>query len=93
MTIVILIRDATEVLRRWKLAEINHAVQSGDEMAERQRLQARHGQIWNTAQLAKEFEILGFMAPYVIVRRKCDGRKGSLEFQHQPRFYFNFVLD
>jgi hypothetical protein len=21
------------------------------------------------------------------------GRKGSLEFQHTPRFYFNFALD
>jgi hypothetical protein len=26
----------------------------------------------------------------VVVRRRSDGGKGSLEFQHQPRFYFNF---
>lgn len=30
------------------------------------------------------------MAPLVVVRRKADGVKGSLEFQHNPRFYFNF---
>ena len=30
------------------------------------------------------------VAPFVVVRRKGDGKKGSLEFQHQPRFYFNF---
>jgi hypothetical protein len=33
------------------------------------------------------------MAPFVVVRRKADGRKGSLEFQHHPRFYFNFMPD
>jgi hypothetical protein len=30
------------------------------------------------------------MAPFVVVRRLSDGQKGSLEFQHHPRFYFNF---
>jgi hypothetical protein len=33
------------------------------------------------------------LAPYVIVRRKVDGAVGSLEFQHQPRFYFNWQED
>jgi hypothetical protein len=30
------------------------------------------------------------MAPLVVVRRKPDGVKGSLEFQHNPRLYFTF---
>ena len=30
------------------------------------------------------------MAPLVVVRRKSDGVKGSLMFQHSPRFYFGF---
>jgi hypothetical protein len=34
--------------------------------------------------------VIGFMAPLVVVRRKHDGKKGSLEFQHSPRFYFGF---
>ena len=34
--------------------------------------------------------MLGFMAPYVVVRRKSDGQRGSLMFQHDPRFYFSF---
>jgi hypothetical protein len=46
--------------------------------------------VWNTEELTEEFEVIGFMAPYVIVRRRTDDKKGSLEFQHQPRFYFNF---
>lgn len=46
--------------------------------------------MWNTEELGQEFEVIGFMAPFVVVRRKNDGRKGSLEFQHNPRFYFRF---
>ena len=72
---------------------INGAVESPDAKTERQRLETSYGQVWDTAQLSEQFEVLGFMAPYVVVRRKSDGRKGSLEFQHSPRFYFNFVID
>ena len=88
-----LIEDDTEELRRNRLVEINSAVESGDVLTERQRLEARYGQIWDAAQVAEDYEILGFMAPYVVVRRRADGCKGSLEFQHLPRFYFHFVLD
>ena len=88
-----LIEDDTEELRRHRLLEINSTVESDNVLAERQRLEARYGHIWDAAQLADDFEVLGFMAPYVVVRRRFDGRKGSLEFQHLPRFYFNFVLD
>ena len=87
------IQDDTEDLRRRRLVEINNTVESDDAITERQRLEARYGQIWDTAQLAKDFDVLGFMAPYVVVRRRSDGCKGSFEFQHLPRFYFNFVLD
>ena len=87
------IQDETEDLRRRRLVEIDSTVESDDVIAERQRLEARYGQIWDAAQLAKDFDVLGFMAPYVVVRRESDGRKGSLEFQHLPRFYFNLVLD
>lgn len=48
---------------------------------------------WDSDQLRDEFEVIGFMAPFVVVRRKSDGRKGTLEFTHSPRFYFNFVED
>jgi hypothetical protein len=30
---------------------------------------------WDTAALSRDFEVLGFMAPFVVVRRKCDGVK------------------
>lgn len=79
--------DPTEQIRRNRIAEIN--IQPGS----REALEAQYGQVWETQELAADFEVIGFMAPFVVVRRKSDGSKGSLEFQHSPRFYFNFVLD
>ena len=86
-------QDETEAIRRKRLAAINCAVESQDATTERERLEARYGRVWDTAQLSEDFEVLGFMAPFVVVNRKSDRLKGSLEFQHSPRFYFNFVLD
>jgi len=48
------------------------------------------GQVWDTEQLQKDFEVQGFLAPFVTVTRKADGAKGSMTFQHMPRFYFDF---
>jgi len=50
-------------------------------------------QRWTTEQLGREFTVHSFMAPFVVVTRKADGVKGSMEFTHSPRFYFNFVAD
>ena len=76
--------DPTEAIRRKRLVEINA------EPGSREALEAQYSQVWDTQQLAESFEVLGFMAPYVVVRRKADGVKGSLEFQHDPRLYFNW---
>lgn len=48
---------------------------------------------WTTEELQREFTVEGFLAPFVVVTRKADGVKGSMEFTHSPRFYFNFVED
>jgi hypothetical protein len=45
---------------------------------------------WDTEALRAEFEVLGFMAPFVFARRKSTGEKGSLEFTHSPRVYFDW---
>lgn len=76
--------DATEPYRRQRLAEIN--AQPGS----RESLEAQHGQVWSTDELSHDFDVIGFLAPLVVVRRKSDGKKGSLEFQHNPRLYFAF---
>ena len=53
-------------------------------------LQAKHGQVWDTSELAHDFIVIGFSAPLVVVKRKSDNQKGSLMFQANPRFYFGF---
>jgi len=79
--------DPTESVRREMVAEIN--AQPGS----REALEAEHGQVWDTGQLREDFEVTGFMAPLVAVRRKSDGARGGLMFQHQPRFYFSFTTE
>lgn len=76
--------DSTENIRRTLAAQIN--AQPGS----REALEAEHGRVWNTDELREAFDVLGFGAPLVVVRRKADGVKGSLMFQHNPRFYFGF---
>ncbi len=76
--------DETEAIRRQQLVEIN--AQPGS----REALEAEHGQVWDAQQLRQDFTVEGFMAPYVVVCRKSDGQRGSLMFQHDPRFYFSF---
>ena len=82
--------DTTENLRRKRVEEINS---NPKYLFPRIRLEKEYGQVWDTAQLSKDFEPLGFMAPFIVVKRKSDGKKGSLMFQHDPRFYFRFQED
>lgn len=76
--------DPTETIRRELMKEINA------EPGSREALEAQYGQVWDTDQLRQEFDVIGFGAPLVVVRRKADGQKGSMMFQHQPRYYFGF---
>ena len=76
--------DATETIRRQMVAEIN------SDPSSRADLEAKHGQVWDTGQLQDEFQVLGFMAPFVVARRRSDGVRGSLMFQNDPRFYYGF---
>jgi len=76
--------DETEAIRREMLVKLNQNPGS------REALEAEHGQVWDTQELGRDFEVLGFMAPFVVVKRRADGIKGSLYFQHSPRFYFDF---
>ncbi len=79
--------DLTEDIRRALAANINH------QPAERPALQSQYGQVWDAAELARDFEVLGFAAPLVVVKRRVDGQVGSLFFQHNPRLYFAYKQD
>mgnify|MGYP006350652901 CR=1 FL=1 len=59
----------------------------------RPALEAKHGQVWNTAELQADYDVVGFCAPYVVVRRKADDKMGSLQFYHAPRFYYGWTED
>lgn len=76
--------DETEATRREMTATIN------SNAGPRAELEAKHGQVWDTSQLQDEFQVVGFMAPLVVVKRRSDGVKGSLMFQNSPRFYYSF---
>ena len=74
--------DETENVRRAMIAT-----------GQPQRDLAQAEQRWTTDDLRRDFEVVGFAAPFVVVVRKADGVKGSMEFTHSPRVYFNFVAD
>ena len=79
--------DPTETIRRALVAEINHDPNS------REALEAKHGKVWDTGEMTTDFSVSGFAAPFVVVTRNTDRAKGSLTFQHNPRFYFSFQPD
>jgi len=86
-------KDLTEMPRRLLVHMVNSEVETEDKDAERKRLEAKWGQVWNTEELSEDFNVEGFMAPFVVVKRKSDGVRGSLAFQDWPRFYFGFTED
>lgn len=58
---------------------------------DRAELEKAHGALWDTDELRRDYEVQGFSAPYVVVRRRSDGVVGSLEFNASPRFYFGWT--
>jgi hypothetical protein len=76
--------DETEAIRREMVAEIN------TNAGPRAELEVQHGQVWDTSELQNDFQVVGFLAPLVVVKRRSDGIKGSLMFQNDPRFYYGF---
>lgn len=79
--------DPLELIRRARQTEINAHPRT------REQLEFICGLVWDTEELSQAFEVIGFLAPFVVVKRRSDGVIGSLEFQHVPRFYFQFVPD
>lgn len=76
--------DHTEQTRRDMLPAMPHLLAMAIENGE---------QVWDNKQFREDFEVIGFMAPFVVVRRRSDGVKGSLEFSHFPRRYWGFKED
>jgi hypothetical protein len=100
--------DETENARRARIGELNqlthqiHAAArpSVDFTAEQdaelrlfRELEAQYGKVWDTQGLRQDFTVHGFLAPFVVVTEKATGKKGTLEFTHSPRAYFNWQED
>lgn len=81
--------DPTENIRRVMVENINSQA-TEDKDADRKRLETQYGEVWTTEEVSRKFVVLSFAAPFCIVREKATGKKGTIMFQHMPRFYFNF---
>ena len=71
--------DPTERMRR-------HMIETGQPYKDA----AKADRTLTTEEFIAEYTAVGFLAPFVICVRKSDGVKGSMEFTHSPRKYFNF---
>ena len=79
--------DETEQARR----EMINAGQPGADLTE---AQVEHQETWTTQELQRDFEVIGFMAPYTVAMRKSDGAPGSLMFatgSDGNRYYFGWA--
>ena len=76
--------DPTEYTRRDMVSKINSFA------GNREQLEEQHGEVYSTKEMDEHYEITGFMAPFVVVRRRVDSVKGTMIFQDNPRYYFNF---
>ena len=57
----------------------------------RAELEAKRGEVFNTAELREKFEVVSFCYGMVVVVRKSDRAKGVMDFTHSPRLYFGFT--
>lgn len=64
-----------------------------DDRMRRAILESRYGHdnVWDKQELERDFEVIQFEAPLVLVKRKADGVEGTLFFDHLPRFYYDWV--
>jgi hypothetical protein len=63
------------------------------EASRRAELEKEYGpdDVFDTEQLREKFEVEGFGGGICVVRRRADGVRGSLDFDHMPRFYYRFI--
>jgi hypothetical protein len=76
--------DPTAATRKSMLPGMPHLLRMAIENGE---------QVWDTTEMRRDFDVTGFLAPFVVVRRKDDGAVGTLEFAHTPRYYWGFTPD
>lgn len=83
--------DPTEGARRVMVPVIN-SILSPDKQERYDQLHREYAEddIFDTDTVNQYFIVEGFMAPFVVVTRRSDRKRGSLMFCDSPRFYFGF---
>jgi len=81
--------DKTEGIRRILVELINKNPKTLEEF----KKEYGEKDVWDTKELQRDFVVHSFLAPFVFVTRKSDGKDGIISFQHSPRVYFNFSED
>ena len=66
--------DETEEFRRFRQAQLN------EQAAERTKLEKEYGKVWSTEELCNDFQVVGFMAPLVIVETAQPGKRAAWSF-------------
>lgn len=61
-----------------------------DDPAERQRLEALHGTVWNSQEFGAKFQVLFGGQHRCAVREWRTENVSLIEFTGYPRFYFNY---
>ncbi len=56
-----------------------------DDAAERQRLEALHGQVFSTQEFCERFQLLLCMRPYCVVKDRLTRKDGLLQFPRDGR--------
>ena len=78
-------KDETEEIRRALVPEMP---------AELEKAVSRGERVWSTDEFRQEFESIGFLSPFVVVRRKSDRVQGVMQFttmqSAHKRYYFDF---
>ena len=78
--------DNTEQARRELVQEVNQDT-------ERAKLEEKYGELMTTSMMQSLYDVEGFLAPFIVCRRKSDGKRGTLMFSHSPRYYFSWQED
>jgi hypothetical protein len=84
--------DETEDIRRFMVGAINSVLSEYEDERLKELVESWGiDNVWDTEGVQRDFEITSFFAPYCFARRKSDNVKGTLQFSHSPRFYFDFT--
>lgn len=82
--------DKNMVITEAVIAAINYIIELMKETPARKRIVEKYGEVWNSKEFNRDFDVIKFADPFVYVRRKKDNMTGTMIFQPCPRYYYRF---